>query len=106
MGDREDKLEEIAEKQMIKAYQKVFLSTEEGHLVFWDLMNRGFVFRPFNQQNAGAYAMEGKREIGLHIMNMVEFQPPMGRPGLNEIEKIRQSLDTAAKYKETAKEDE
>lgn len=94
------------QKQLISAYQKVFMgqsTPQEGQLVFWDLINRSYVFRPFNQQNAGAYAMEGKRELGLHIMSQVNFMPNHG--GITAAQlmaSLKESADSAAKLRGTA----
>ena len=91
---------------LIAAYQKVFKgcsTAQEGQLVFWDLIDRMHVFSPYNQQNAGAYAMEGRRELGLHIMEMVELSPNLG--GINAVkvmEEMKQSMDAAAKLNRTA----
>ena len=85
------------ERQLNKAYQAVFLGSSEGQLVFWDLMDKGYVFRSFNQQNANAYALEGKRELALDIMHRVELSPDLGRSGFD---RIRKSLEATAKFKE------
>lgn len=90
--------EQKAELQLLKAYQNVFLNTVEGQMVFWDLINECHVFRPFNMMNAGAYKLEGKREMGLHLMNMVEFSELHGGPGPDGMERIRQSLGRTAQY--------
>ena len=87
------------EKQLIKAYQKVFMGSVEGQLVFWDLMDKGYVFRTFGQQNANAYALEGKRELALYILGAVELQPSLGRPGTLEMKKLIESIERVSKFK-------
>ena len=79
-------------------------TAQEGQLVFWDLINKSYLFRPFNQQNAGAYAMEGKREIGIEIMTRVNLMPNMG--GVNALqvmEELKKTIDSVDKLKKTAK---
>lgn len=88
-----------ADRQLITAYQKVFLGSAEGQLVFWDLMDRCFLFRPFGQQNANAYALEGKREVALKILAMVELAPSLGRPNHKQMEQIKRSLDMTHNFK-------
>ncbi|MCK4782574.1 MAG: hypothetical protein KAV87_02405 [Desulfobacteraceae bacterium] len=95
------------EDQLTAAYQRVFMgksTAQEGQLVFWDLINKSYLFRPFNQQNAGAYAMEGKREIGIEIMTRVNLMPNMG--GVNALqvmEELKKTIDSVDKLKKTAK---
>ena len=96
------------DKQLAGAYQRVFMGTstpQEGQLVFWDLINRTFMFRPFGQHNAGAYAMEGKREIGLHLMTQVNFMPNLaGVNPLQVLQEMNESIESAEKLKGTATE--
>ena len=95
------------EDQLTAAYQRVFMgksTAQEGQLVFWDLINKSYVFRPFSQQNAGAYAMEGKREIGLEIMTRVNLMPNIGGVvPLQVIEELKKTIDNVDKFKKTAK---
>ena len=97
--------EEKKSVQLLKAYQNVFLGTAEGQMVFWDLINRCHVFKAFKTQNAGAYLLEGKRELGLHLMDMVEFADRHGGPDPAGMERIRQSLERTAQLKYSDKED-
>lgn len=88
------------EKQLIVAYQKTFMGTPEGQLVFWDLMNKGYVFRPYGQHNASAYALEGKRAFALEIFRYVEFAPGLGMvPGPDAMDNMRKSLEMVARFK-------
>ena len=95
------------EDQLTAAYQKVFMGTstaQEGQLVFWDLINRCYVFRPYGQQNAGAYSMEGKREVGLHIFNQLNFMPNLGGVhAIKVMEELKKSMESASKLRGTAK---
>lgn len=50
---------------------KTFCSHEAGRRVLWFLVHETYVFRNFGQHNAGAYALEGKRELGQEILNMI-----------------------------------
>ena len=79
-------------------------TAQEGQLVFWDLIDRTHVFSPFNQQNAGAYAMEGKREVGLRLMEMVHLTPNVGGiDALRVMEEMKKSMESASRLYETAK---
>lgn len=101
--------EEIAEKEeleLLRAYQNVFLGSAEGQIVFWDLINNCHVFKAFKTQNAGAYLLEGKRELGLYLMNMVEFSTRHGGPDPAGMERIRQSLERTAKAKITREKED
>lgn len=95
------------EDQLTELFQKVFMGTstaQEGQLVFWHLINETFVFRAFNQQNAGAYAMEGKREIGLELLQRVGLSPKqVGLKLPTALAQIESSITSAGKLKETAK---
>lgn len=94
------------EEKLKLAYQNVFLKSTEGQLVLWDLINRCHVFKPFGQQNAGAYAKEGQRELGLHLMHMVHLTDRVGgAPGPERMERIINSLSTSGGFLED-KEDE
>ena len=57
------------------AYKEVF-STEAGEVVFEDLIIQCGVFAPDIKKNADVYNKQGKREIGLHIMNMRDMNSP------------------------------
>lgn len=84
--------------QLERAYQNTFLGSADGQIVFWDLINKCHVFKAFKAQNAGSYVLEGKRELGLHLLNMVEFVDTRhGGPIPARIEEIRQSLERTAK---------
>ena len=65
-----------AQQQRIKDlqadYQEVF-GTAAGKRVFWDLLGQTYIFQPFGDQNAKAYAKEGRREIGLYILAACGF---------------------------------
>ena len=89
------------EKQLIRAYQDLFMGSAEGQLVLWDLLNQTYVFRKFNQQNAGAYAMEGKREIGLYIFEKTNLSPQLGGMSPEALVKIKHSLNAAEKVRQT-----
>ncbi len=89
--------EEKEELRMLRAYQNVFLGSVEGQIVLWDLINMSHVFRPFKTQNAGAYLLEGKREMGLYILNRVEFANRHGGPDPAGMDKIRKSLERTSK---------
>ena len=98
--------DEKKELQLLRAYQNVFLGSVDGQIVLWDLINMCHVFRAFKAQNAGAYVLEGKREVGLHLLTMVEFSERRGGPSPAGMEKIRQSLErTAQVIKQHEKEE-
>lgn len=104
---QDNELTQAEKDQLTAAYQKVFMgksTAQEGQMVFWDLINRTFVFRQFNQQNAGAYAMEGKRELGLHIMTQVNFMPnKAGVNPLQVLEEMKRTITNTEKLRGTAK---
>ena len=102
----EERVNEMSKLQMLRAYQNVFLGSVDGQLVLWDLINECHVFRPFKSQNAGSYLLEGKRELGLHILTMVKFSEQHGGPGPAGMEKIMQSLERTAKVKTTNEKEE
>jgi len=106
MTAEEEKRLEKERLRMLRAYQNVFLGSVEGQTVLWDLINRCHVFRPFKAQNAGAYILEGKRELGLHILTMVEFSDRHGGPDPAGMEKIRRSLERTAKVKITEEKED
>ncbi len=84
-------------KDLIRAYKDVFLGSSDGQKVFWDLINECHVFRAFKQQNAGAYLKEGKRELGLHLFRMVEFNDSPGGPGPARMRQIIESINNTSK---------
>jgi hypothetical protein len=45
--------------------------TPHGRRVLWFLIFETYVFRKYGQYNAGAYAMEGKRELGQDIIDVI-----------------------------------
>lgn len=93
--------EDKDEINLLRAYQNVFLGSTDGQIVLWDLINECHVFRPFKSQNAGSYLLEGKRELGLHLLTMVNFSTRHGGPGPAEMAKILQSLERTAKATRT-----
>ena len=54
-------------------YRAIF-GTPAGVRVLFDLFEKSYIFAPFGQQNAQAYAKEGKRELGLYLLSMIGFQ--------------------------------
>ena len=50
---------------------QTFCSHDAGRRVLWFLIHETYVFREYRQHNAGAYALEGKRELGLEMMNIL-----------------------------------
>ena len=69
---KNEERDNLKRQKLIQAYKNTF-SGPDGQIVFWDLMKKTYVFRAFGQHNAGAYAMEGKRELGLYILSAVQF---------------------------------
>lgn len=65
------------EIQLMQAYHNVF-STEDGEVVYEDLILKCGVFKADNDKNANVYSTQGKREIGLHIMKMRDADSPAG----------------------------
>lgn len=59
-------------RNLQRDYREVF-GTPAGNRVFFDLLNQTYIFHPFEQQNASAYAKEGKRELGLYLLGCVGF---------------------------------
>jgi len=71
LRNKEDR--EKAEREF-RAWRNKFrntFGTPDGAEVLVLLMYETYVFRNYNQHNAGAYAKEGKREIGNLIMEIV-----------------------------------
>lgn len=68
----EEELIRLRKATLEAAYRNVF-STDDGQLVFWDLLNKTYVFKEFGAQNASAYAMEGKRVLGLYLLAQTGF---------------------------------
>lgn len=101
-----DNLSQSEEDQLIEAYQKVFMGNstpQEGQLVLWDLINKTYVFREYNQQNAGAYAMEGKREIGLDLIRKLHLSPKSSElHPLKVMARIEESISSAENLRKTA----
>jgi len=54
-----------------KDFRRTFCETPHGRRVLWLLLYETYVFRKFGQQNASAYAMEGKRELGQDLMSYI-----------------------------------
>lgn len=102
----QDNLSQAEEDQLTEAYQKVFMGNstpQEGQLVLWDLINLTYVFRQFNQQNAGAYAMEGKREIGLMLMQKLHLSPKSSAlHPLKVMARLEDSISSAEKLRLTS----
>jgi hypothetical protein len=64
------------EKELIKlslAYREVFEKTEEGRMVYKDLLEFCKVFETTMTGNSWTYFEEGKRAVGLHIFHMREY---------------------------------
>lgn len=101
-----DNLTQAEEDQLTEAYQKVFMGNstpQEGQLVLWDLINLTYVFRKFNQQNASAYAMEGKREIGIMLMERLHLSPKSSElHPLKVMARLEETISAAEKLKLTA----
>jgi len=57
---------------LTNAYRTV-LNSPNGRLVFRDLVDYCMVFETTNTGNSWTYFNEGKRAVGLHILNMREF---------------------------------
>lgn len=53
---------------------RVVFGNPAGLRVLFDLFEKSYIFAPFGQQNAQAYAKEGKRELGLYLLSMIGFQ--------------------------------
>lgn len=64
--------------QLFRDYQHVFLGSDEGQRVLWDLLDQTYLFFPYEQQNASAYSKEGRREIGLYLLAAIGFRPDSG----------------------------
>lgn len=109
-GDRQEanaqKVAKAQEDQLLRAYQDLFLGSPEGQLVLWDLLNQCHVFREFGQYNAGAYALEGKREIGLELMRRVYLYDKLGGPGPGKMQEIISSIISADKIQVTKVQEE
>ena len=105
--DHETKVAKEQHKQLVRAYQDIFLSSAEGQLVLWDLLNLCYVFRRYGGCNATAYHLEGKRELGLHLLEMIQFSDKLGGPGPAKMQEIINSLIVAGKvqYRPDKKED-
>ena len=54
-----------------KDFTETFCKTPHGRRVLWFLIHETYVFRKFGQHNASAYAMEGKRELGQDIIDVI-----------------------------------
>lgn len=52
-------------------FRDTFCATPHGRRVLWYLIHETHVYRKFGQTNAGAYALEGKRELGLEIVDII-----------------------------------
>lgn len=52
-------------------FTDTFCKTPHGRRVLWFLIHETYVFRKFGQHNASAYAMEGKRELGQDIIDVI-----------------------------------
>ncbi len=72
--EKEENIESrrIEIQKLQKAYQSVF-GTPEGQKVFWDLLDQTYMFYPFEQENAGSYKKEGRREMGLYLLACCGF---------------------------------
>ena len=62
---------ELTMRNWIKTFQKVFCGDADGRKVLWWLVHETHLFRPFGGQNANAYALEGKRELGLDVSELI-----------------------------------
>lgn len=82
------------QKELMRAYQKVFLGSQEGQLVLWDILNFSEVFRDFAETNAGVYRHNGKRSVGLMILQMTEFTPKQ-----SNMSKIHETVENVSKRK-------
>jgi len=52
-------------------FRKTFCETPHGRRVLTWLVHETYIYRRFEQQNAKAYALEGKRELGLEVQDLI-----------------------------------
>lgn len=52
-------------------FTNTFCKTAESRRVLWWLIHNTYIFRSFGQHNASAYALEGKRELGQDVIEVI-----------------------------------
>ena len=62
---------ELTKNQWIKDFREVFCESPAGRRVLWWIIYESYIFRPFRQHNASAYGLEGKRELGQRIIDLI-----------------------------------
>ena len=61
---------ELEKEQWERDFSETF-STPQGRRVLVWLTHQLYVFRPYKQFNAGSYAQQGKREVGVEIAEIL-----------------------------------
>ena len=77
----------------IKAYQDVFNGSQEGQLVLFDLIEQCQVFTVNTRDPHASAILEGRRLIGVYLMQMVGLAPLHGKPF--EPLHMKKMIDTA-----------
>lgn len=65
------KREELEHEALLTDFRRV-LATPEGLRVLWYVLSQGFIFRSCFTGNASTYFNEGKRDLGLRILEIVD----------------------------------
>ena len=71
LQEKRRKREEQEHDALIADFRRV-LATAEGLRVLWFVLSQGFIFRSCFTGNASTYFNEGKRDLGLRILEIVD----------------------------------
>ena len=89
---REAETKKLGDKarKLLLAYRNTF-ETEQGRIVFFDLLDQCHFFRPIFSGNNKMALKEGKRQIGLYLLSMREMASGQG------IEKLKREMEMGEK---------
>jgi len=87
----EEKLQEqkdnrLKDKKTLLAYHNL-KKDPNGRIVLWDILDFAGVFRPTFTGNSRTYFNEGRRDMGLYILTMLQIAD--GLEGIDEIKRIK-----------------
>ncbi|WP_272962320.1 hypothetical protein [Alcanivorax jadensis] len=73
-----DRQNELAERRMRQREQdfRAVLGTAEGRRVMWALIGDCDCFSPIAATNASVYLLQGRKNVGLQLMNEIESVDP------------------------------
>ena len=84
--------EALEHEELLTDFRKV-LSTPEGLRVLWYVLSQGFIFRSCFTGNASTYFNEGKRDLGLRILELVDEADGSAFEAMRREERRRASRD-------------